>query len=180
VQEDGPESEQGSEELQGEDIEGVEYAREEETEDQETSQDRAMMDDSTQEPVDPLIAYARMDAEREEAETTVEPEKPVVKRRLPAGGESQPVRPSRKSYQLEPSQESDPENPLETGAQPGSHEEEEGCTEGARREDPVDLSQPKPDSPPLTEDQEDDDVMLEYYRDICCIQFKKVRGKGAS
>jgi hypothetical protein len=46
VQEDGPESEHGSEEVpesQGEDIEGVEYDREEETEDQETSQDRAMM-----------------------------------------------------------------------------------------------------------------------------------------
>lgn len=165
AQEEGPES-------QGKDIEGVEYDQEEEAEDQETSQDRAMMDESTQDPVDPLIAYARMNAEREEAESEEEPQNPVIKRRLPAGGESQPARPRRRSYQLEPSQEleSDPENPLETGAHGGN--------EGGGREDPIDLSQPEPDSPPLTEDQEDDDVMLEYFGDICCIQFKKVRGQG--
>jgi hypothetical protein len=170
VQEDGPESEQGSEEVpqsQGKDIEGVEYDREEETE---ASQERAMMDKSTQDPVDPLIAYARMNAERKEAESEKEPQNPVIKRRLPAGGESQPARPRRRSYQLEPSQESDPENPLEMRAHGGN--------EGGGREDPVDLSQPEPDSPHLTENQEDDDVMLEYFGDICCIQFKKVRGQG--
>jgi hypothetical protein len=50
--------------------------------------------------------------------------------------------------------------------------------ERAGGEDRVDMSQPEPDSPPLTEDQEDDDVMLEYFGDVCCIQFKKVRGQG--
>jgi hypothetical protein len=111
-----------------------------------------------------------MNAEREEAQSEEEPQNPVIKRLLPAGRKGQPARLWRRSYPLEPSQESDPENPLETGAHGGS--------EGGGREDPVDLSQPKPDSPPLTEDQEDHDVMLENFGDICCIQFKKVRGQG--
>ncbi|GAQ92370.1 hypothetical protein KFL_009960010, partial [Klebsormidium nitens] len=48
---------------QGEDIEDVEFNREEESSDEETSQDRQLLDDSSQPPIAPVWEYARMDAE---------------------------------------------------------------------------------------------------------------------
>jgi hypothetical protein len=99
------------EEPDGEDIKGVEYDRQEETEDQETSQDRDMMDDSTQDPIDPLIAYAQMNAEMEEDGSEDELANRVIKRRLLEGRAGQAAPPRRKSYQLEASKESEPETP---------------------------------------------------------------------
>ena len=50
-------------ESQGEDIEDVEFNREGESSDNENSQDRQMLDDSSQPPIAPVCEYARMDAE---------------------------------------------------------------------------------------------------------------------
>jgi hypothetical protein len=163
VQEDAPESEK--DEPNGEDIEGVEYNRQEESEDEETSQDRDMMDDSTQDPIDPLIAYAQINADMEEDGSEDNLENP--KRRLPEAGADQAAPPRRRSYQLEASQKSEPETPPETeGAEP---------TEAVDREPTMDLSQPEFGDPPFTEDQEDDDAMLEYFGDVCRIHIIKVR-----
>jgi hypothetical protein len=48
-------------------------------------------------------------------------------------------------------------------------------TEAVGREPTVDLCQPKLGDPPFTEDQEDDDAMLEYFGDVCRIHIDKVR-----
>jgi hypothetical protein len=169
VQEDGPEPEVEEQvpEPDGEDIEGVEFDWEEEREDQETSQDRDMMDDSTQDPINPLIAYAQMNAEMEEDNSEDELANRVIKRRLPAGEAGRAAPPRRRSYQLEASQASEPETPPETE---GAEE-----TEAVGREPTVDLSQPELGNPPFTEDQKDDDAMLEYFGDVCRIHIDKVR-----
>jgi hypothetical protein len=150
-----------TEEPDGEDIERVEYDRQKDSEDEETSQDRDMMDDSTQDPIDPLIAYAQMNAEMEEEGSEDKLEN--LKRRLPEYGADQAAPPRRRSYQLEASQESEPETPPEPPM------------EAVDREPTVDLSQPEFGDPPFTQDQQDDDAMLEYFGDVCRIHIDKVR-----
>jgi hypothetical protein len=132
-----------------------------------TSQDRDMMDDSTQDPINPFIAYAQMNAEMEEDNSEDELANRVIKRRLPAREAGRAAPPRRMSYQLEASQASEPETPPETK---GAEE-----TEAVGREPTVDLSQPELGDPPFTEDQEDDDAMLEYFGDVCRIHIDKVR-----
>jgi hypothetical protein len=128
-----------------------------------------MMDDSTQDPINPLIAYAQMNAEMEEDGSEDELANLVIKRRLLEGGAGQAAPSRRRSYQLEASQASEPEPPLETeGAK-------EGEPEAVDREPIVDLSQPELSDPPFTEDQEDDDAMLEYFGDVCRIHIDEVR-----
>jgi hypothetical protein len=114
-----------------------------------------------------------MNAEREEAESTEKPKNPIVKRQLPAGGEGQPARPRRRSYEAEPSKDSPLQNPPETGMHPSLLGAEQG-----KPESPLDLSQPECNSPPFSkdvEDVEDDDEWLEYFRGGCRIHIDKVR-----
>jgi hypothetical protein len=165
-QDDEPKSESTSELEAAEDIERVEFDREKETEDQENSQDRNMMDDSTQDPVDPLTAYAQIDAELDEGGSEDVFANRVIKRRLPAGGASQAAPPRRRSHQLEASQEPEPGIPPETGTHPSLQ---------GGREPPVDLSQPECDDPPSSGDLEDDDERSVCFESVPQIPIDEVR-----